>query len=220
VATEKIKLLLVDDHALIREGLRMVLAAQPDIEVVGEAADGRQAVELVRQLRPCIVLMDVTMPGMNGIDATRAIVDMDLGVRVLGLTVHENPEYFFRMLAAGASGYVLKGATSGELVGAIRAVFQGGVFMSVGMASQMVGEYLHYRDKALKAGEDGLTAREAEVLQLIAEGRTNQEVAETLHLSIYTVQTHRANIMRKLGLENRQQLMKYALRKGYVDPGP
>ncbi len=220
MATEKIKLLLVDDHALIREGLRMVLAAQPDIEVVGEAADGRQAVELVRQLRPCIVLMDVTMPGMNGIDATRAIVDMDLGVRVLGLTVHENPEYFFRMLAAGASGYVLKGATSGELVGAIRAVFQGGVFMSVGMASQMVGEYLHYRDKALKAGEDGLTAREAEVLQLIAEGRTNQEVAETLHLSIYTVQTHRANIMRKLGLENRQQLMKYALRKGYVDPGP
>lgn len=213
----KIRLLLVDDHALVREGVHLVLAAQPDMEVGGEAASGAQALELVRQQRPDIVLMDITMPGMNGIEATRAIVDMDLGVRVLGLTVHENPEYFFRMLAAGASGYVLKGATSAELVGAIRSVYQGGIYVSAGMASQMVGEYLRYREKALKAGDDGLTAREAEVLQLIARGSTNQQVAEALHLSVYTVQTHRANIMRKLGLENRQQLMKYAVRKGYVD---
>lgn len=218
--TAKVRLLLVDDHALVREGLRLVLSAQPDMEVVGEAANGAEALDRVRRLRPDIVVMDITMPGMSGIEATRAIVDMDLGARVLGLTVHENPEYFFRMLAAGASGYVLKGATSAELLGAIRCVRQDGVYMSSGMASQMVGEYLHYRDKALKSGEDGLTSREAEVLQLLAQGKTNQETAEALHLSIYTVQTHRANIMRKLGLENRQQLMKYAVRKGYVDEAP
>ncbi len=213
---KKIRLLLVDDHALVREGLEMLLSAQADMEVIGQAEEATEALELARRLRPDIILMDITMPGMSGIEATRAIASMDLGTRVLGLTVHENPEYFFRMLAAGASGYVLKGATSAELLGAIRSVHQGGIYLSPTMAAHMVGEYLHYRDKALRAGVDGLTSREAEVLQAIAKGLTNQEVADALCLSVYTVQSHRANIMRKLGLENRQQLMKYAVRKGYV----
>lgn len=212
----KIRLLLVDDHALVREGLHLVLASQPDIEVIGEAENAAEAISMARLYGPDIILMDITMPGMNGIEATRTIVSMDLGARVLGLTVHENQEYFYRMLSAGASGYILKGATSTELLGAIRSVHEGGVYLSPAMASHMVGEYLQYRDRALKAGEDGLTSREVEVLQAIAGGLTNQEVAESLHLSVYTVQTHRANIMRKLGLENRQQLMKYAMRKGYV----
>lgn len=212
----KIRLLLVDDHTLVREGLRMVLDAQPDMEVVGEAEDAAAAISLAETNGPDIILMDISMPGTNGIEATKMIVSMNLNARVLGLTVHENQEYFYRMLAAGASGYVLKGATSAELLGAIRSVYEGGVYLSPALASHMVGEYLHYRDRALKAGDDGLTSREAEVLHCLAEGLTNQEVAQALHLSVYTVQTHRANIMRKLGLENRQQLMRYAMRKGYM----
>ncbi|MBI2868087.1 MAG: response regulator transcription factor [Chloroflexi bacterium] len=212
-----IRVLLVDDHAMVREGLHVLLDAQPDLQVVGEAESGEQAVNLVRQLSPHVVLMDVTMPGMSGIEATRAIVALGQETRVLGLSVHENPEYFFRMLAAGASGYILKGATTAELAGAIRAVHQGGVYLTPLMAGHMVGEYMQYRDKALKAGDDGLTAREMEVLRLIATGLSNQEVAEKLHLSVYTVQTHRAHIMRKLGLENRYELMRYAMRKGYTD---
>ncbi len=217
---ERIRLLLVDDHAMVREGLRALLEAQPDFEVVDEAKTGEDAVDMVRQHRPDIVLMDVTMPGMNGIEATRAIIAMDLGARILGLTVHENLEYFFRMLAAGASGYILKGATSGELVGAIRSVHHGGVYLTPVMAGHMVGEYHRFRERALKAGDDGLTGRESEVLRLIAQGLTNQEIAEALHLSVYTVQSHRAHIMRKLGLENRHQLMKYASQKGYLDEMP
>lgn len=217
MSEEKIRLLLVDDHAMVREGLRALLEAQTDLDVVEEAKTGQEAVDMVRQHRPDIVLMDVTMPVMNGIEATRAIVAMGLGTRVLGLTVHENSEYFFQMLAAGASGYILKGETSAELVGAIRSVFQGGVYLTPLMAGHVVSEYHRFRDKALKAGDDGLTGRESEVLRLIAKGFTNQEIAEALHLSVYTVQTHRAHIMRKLGLENRQQLMKYAVRKGYLD---
>lgn len=213
---KKLRLMLVDDHALIREGLHMVLAAQPDIEVVGEASNGAEAVDMVTHIRPDIVLMDITMPGMNGIEATRAIVAMDPGVRVLGLTIHENPEYFLQMLSAGASGYVLKGATSAELISAVWAVYQGGVYLPAAMTSHLMAEHLRSRN-ALKAGEDGLTSREVQVVKAIARGLTNQEVADTLHLSIYTVQTHRANIMRKLGLENRQQLVKYVVQKGYVE---
>ncbi len=212
-----VRVLLVDDHAMVREGLRLLLDVQPDLEVVAEAKSGQEALEMVRQHRPDVVLMDVTMPGMSGIEATRAITAMGLDMRVLGLTVHENQEYLFRMLAAGASGYILKGATSAELVSAIRSVHQGGVYLTPVMAGQMVSDYLHYRDRALRAGDDGLTAREVQVLRALAKGLTNQEVANTLHLSVYTVQTHRVHIMRKLGLENRHQLMKYAMLKGYGD---
>ena len=214
---EKIRLLLVDDHALVREGLRQMLSAQSDLEVIGEAPNGSIALAMVKKHRPDIVLMDITMPGMNGIEATRAINNMGLGVKVLGLTVHENVEYFFRMLVAGASGYILKGASSAELISAIRSAHQGGVYLSSAVTSHMVNEYSLYKDIALKAGQEGLTARETDVLRLIAKGLTNQEVADALNISIYTIHTHRANIMNKLGLANRQQLMNYAFRKGYVD---
>lgn len=214
---EKIRLLLVDDHALVREGLRQMLAAQSDLEVIGEAPNGSVALVMVRKHHPDIVLMDITMPGMNGIEATRAINDMGLGVKVLGLTVHENVEYFFRMLVAGASGYILKGASSAELISSIRSVHQGGVYLSSAVTSHMVNEYSLYKDIALQAGQEGLTARETDVLRLIAKGLTNQEVANALNISIYTIHTHRSNIMNKLGLANRQQLMNYAFRKGYVD---
>jgi two-component system response regulator NreC len=212
---EKLRLLLVDDHALVREGLHLVLSAQPDMEVVGEASNGSEAVDMVKHLRPDIVLMDITMPGMNGIEATRAIVALGPGVRVLGLTIHENPEYFFRMLAAGACGYVLKGATSAELVSAVRAVYRGGICISAAMASYMLAEHLRSRD-APKTGEDRLTARESEVLRAVARGLTNQEVADALHLSARTVESHRSNIMAKLGFTSRAQLVNFALRKGLL----
>lgn len=217
MADKKIRLLLVDDHALVREGLRQMLESQPDMVVVGEASDGLESLEIARKQRPDIVLMDITMPGMSGIEATRAITSLGLGAKVLGVTVHENVEYFFRMLVAGASGYVLKGASSSELISALHSVYHGGVYLSSAITSHMALDYTRYRNIALKAGTDGLTSREMEVLQQIAKGLTNQEAAEALNLSIYTVHSHRAKIMRKLGLDNRQQLINYALRKGYVD---
>jgi len=214
---DKIRVLVVDDHAIVREGLRHILATQSDIDVVGEAANGQEALEMVRLHDPDIVLMDITMPGMSGIEATKGIAGTGLKAKVLGLTVHENLEYFFHMLAAGASGYILKRATSLELLSAIRSIHQGGVYLSATMAAHMAAEYISHQGRAIRAGDDGLTAREVEVLHLIAQGLTNQDAAKALHLSVYTVQTHRANFMRKLGLENRQQLMRYAVRKGYLD---
>ena len=216
MTNESVRVLLVDDHAMVREGLHLLLDATPDIEVVGEAKDGHEAIARVREFQPDVILMDVTMPGMGGVEATRNIVEMGSGARILGLTVHEDREYFFRMLAAGASGYILKGATSAELMEAIRSVHAGGTYLTPVIAGQLVSEYARYREKATESGDDGLTAREAQVLRSIAEGLTNQQVADRLHLSVHTIQTHRANIMRKLELENRHQLMRYALRKGYV----
>lgn len=217
MSPRQMKVLLVDDHAMIREGLHALLDAKPDINVVGEAATGQEAIDLVRRLEPDVVLMDVTMPDMNGIEATRRIVEMGLETRVLGLTVHESREYFFQMLAAGACGYILKGATSAELVEAIRSSVEGGVSLTPVMAAQLVQQFLRYRDPLLPDGDHGLSAREMEVLRLIANGLTNQQVADQLQLSIHTVQSHRTHIMGKLGLENRHQLMKYAISHGYTD---
>lgn len=214
---QKMKVLLVDDHAMVREGIRALLDAKPDLEVVGEASNGQQAVEFVQKLQPDVVLMDVSMPEMNGIEATRRIVGLNSDIRIIGLTVHESQEYFFQMLAAGACGYILKGATADELVEAIRSSMEGGVSLTPVMTAQLVKQFLRYRDPLLPDDDHGLTTREMEVLRLIATGLTNQEVADQLQLSIHTVQSHRAHIMRKLGLEHRHQLMKYAIRHGYTD---
>ena len=214
-----IRILLVDDHVLLREGLRMVLDAQLDFEVVGEAANGTEAIDFVRALRPDVVLMDVNMPGMDGIEATKAIVAEFSSVRVIGLTFHEDTTYFFRMLKAGASGYLLKVARSGELVAAIRSVQQGGIHISAGIATNLESDFLQSRmlseESAGPAGSP-LTEREREIVRLLASGVSSQEIAELLHLSIHTVQSHRANITRKVGLDSRKQLLDYATRHRIV----
>lgn len=214
----KIRVLVVDDHTIVREGIRLLLEGSPDIEVVGEAAEGKAALSEVRTLQPDVVLMDITMPGMSGLEATRQIKAQWPEVQVLALTMHENEEYFFQILHAGASGYVLKGASSAELLSAIRAAARGDVFLHPSLARKLVGDYL----RRVGVGEeqpsfDRLTPREKEVLTLIAEGYTNREIAERLVISPSTVQTHRARIMEKLNLQNRTELIKYAIRRGLID---
>ena len=212
----KIRVLLADDHAIVREGVRSLLAAQTDMEVVGEAANGMEAVELARSLQPDMVLMDIGMPGMNGLEATRALKTAQPETHVLVLTMHEDEEYFFHILAAGASGYLLKGAGSAELLSAIRAVRQGGVYLYPTMAKKLMRDYLKGQESGM-GGEDPLTPREREVLKLIAAGKTNREIADELVLSINTVQTHRLHLMEKLNLHNRTELIKYAMRRGLID---
>ena len=214
----KIKVLVVDDHTIVREGVRILLEAQPDIEVVGEAPDGQQAVAKVRELEPHVVLIDIAMPVLNGLEATRLIKRDYPQVHVIGLTMYESDEYFFQLLNAGASGYVLKKAASADLLAAIRAVYAGDVFLYPSLARRLVSDYLG----RVKSGEeqnsyDGLTAREREVLKLIAEGHTNQVIADKLVISPSTVQTHRTRIMQRLNLHNRAELIQYAMRKGLLD---
>ncbi len=211
------RVLIADDHAIVREGLRTILEAQPDIEVVGEATDGEEAVNKTKEIQPDIVLMDITMPRMNGMEATRQIRQQSPDVKILVLTMHESDEYFFKMLDAGAGGYFIKGGSSSELISALRAIWQGDVFLYPTMAKKLLSDYL----QRVRAGQDkenygGLTLREREVLKLIAEGHTNLEIAGLLVISVATVQTHRAHIMAKLGLRSRTELIKYAIRQGYI----
>lgn len=211
------RLLLVDDHALVRAGLRMLLESQADMEIVGECENGRDAVRRALELKPDVILMDVTLPDIPGYDATRAIKKELPGVTVLALTMHESDEYFFEMLNAGASGYVPKKAAPTELVNAIRVVHAGGVYLYPSLAKSLVKDYLTHADQDdNKAAFDGLTDRERQVLKLIADGLGNQEVADALVISVKTVERHRANILAKLGLHSRTELVKYAIRKGLI----
>ncbi|MEZ4593193.1 MAG: response regulator transcription factor [Chloroflexota bacterium] len=213
----KIKLVLADDHAVVRSGLRMLLQAQPDMEIVGEAESGKEALALVRSLQPDVILMDIQMPGMNGIEATRQIKEAGADTAVLALTMHEDDQYFFEMLQAGASGYLPKRAAPDELVQAIRTVSRGEVFLFPSLATRLVQSYLGGEaggDTEALVGE--LTPREQEVLVLIAEGMTNPEIADKLVISVKTVDRHRENIMRKLNLHSRIELVKYALRHGLI----
>lgn len=214
----KIRVLLADDHTILRAGLRMMLDAQPDIEVVGEASDGRQALAEAQRLQPDLVLMDITMPEMNGIEATRQIKRALDSTRVLILTMHENEEYLFQVLRAGASGYILKEAAGTELISAIRIVYSGRFYMSPSAQSMMVGDYL----QRVRSGEErdsysALTEREREILKLVAEGHTNNQIAERLFISPKTVDTHRTHIMDKLNLHSRAELVKYAMRRGLLE---
>ncbi len=213
----KMRILIADDHAIVREGLRTMLEAQPDIEIVGEATDGEEAVNKTKEVQPDIVLMDITMPGMNGLEATRQIRQLDPDVRILVLTMHEGDEYFFKILEDGASGYFVKGGSSSELISALRVVWNGDMFIYPTMTKKLINDYL----QRVKAGQDeesydGLTKREREILKLLAEDHTNQEIAELLVISTATVQTHRANVMAKLGLHSRTELIKYAIRRGFI----
>lgn len=215
----KIRLLLADDHAVVRSGLRMLLEAQPDMEIIGEAETGRETVEKTAVLRPDVVLMDVEMRDMNGIQATQKIREMGLETAVLALTMYDDTQYFFEMLRAGALGYIPKRAAPDELVSAIRSVSRGEVFLYPSLAAYLVADYLQ-RDDAPEGVEptgETLTPREKEVITKIAEGLTNAEIAAELVISVKTVDRHRENIMRKLNLHSRVQLVKYAIKKGLID---
>jgi two-component system response regulator NreC len=195
----------------------MVLESQPDIEVVGEGNDGREAVAKVAQLEPDVGLLDLAMPGMGGLDATKLIKAQHPSVQVLILTMQEGEEYFFKAVTAGASGYILKGASAAELLSGIRAVHGGGVALGPMVAKKLVSEFLERTGEGAPS-YGGLSPREREVLTLVAQGKTNQEIAADLFLSVNTVQTHRAHIMEKLNLHNRTELIKYAIQKGLIDP--
>lgn len=216
--SEIIRVLLADDHAILRSGLIHMLGAESDIEVIGEADNGREAVQKVQELHPDIVLMDIGMPVMNGMEATKQIKKRSEDVKVLVLTMHDNEEYLFQVLQAGASGYVLKKAADSDLVNAIHVVARGDCFLYPSAAKMVVEDYL----EKLKSGQepapsyDALTDREREILKLIAEGYTNREIAESLFISVKTVETHKANIMEKLNLHKRAELVRYAIRKGIL----
>ena len=212
------KVVLADDHAILRDGLRMVLESQPGIAVVGEAEDGRQALELVEHLHPDVVVMDIAMPNLNGLEATRQIKRRYPAVKVVILTMHENRQYLTQIVKVGASGCVLKRSAGTELVTAVRAAVRGESYFSPAIAGMMLEDYRVRLTRDEEDEDEQLTEREREVLQLVAEGRTNQEIADQLTLSIKTVQTHRAHIMEKLDVHDRTDLVKYAMRKGMIPP--
>lgn len=212
-----IRLLLVDDHAVVRSGLRMLLASESDVEIVGEAGSGSEAVVAAASARPDVILMDIGLPDMTGIEATRVVKSGFPEIAIVALTIHEDEEYFFRMLDAGASGYVPKRAAPEELLTAIRAAASGEVYLYPSLAKLLVKDYLSQeRETANRSTLDGLTEREQEVLSLLAEGQNNAEIASALVISPKTVERHRENIMRKLNLHSRAELVRYAIRKGII----
>ncbi len=211
-----VKLLLVDDHPIVRSGLRMLFLSEPGMQIVGEAGSGEEAIEAVRRLQPDVVIMDVSMPGMNGIEATRRIKAAHPQTAVLALTMYEDEQYFFEMLNAGASGYIPKRAAPDDLVSAIRVVAEGNVFLYSTLARFLIRDMAERAGDEPEEGADVLTAREREVLTCIAEGMTNREIAEALVISIKTVERHRENIMAKLDMHNRVELVKYAIKKGLI----
>ncbi len=214
----RLRLLVVDDHTLLRQALRMLLDGQDGVEVVGEATNGREAVEVAERLRPDVVLMDMVMPGLNGIDATRQIVKRMPGTRVLILTAYLEDERLLQALRAGASGYVVKNSEIDELVLAVQSVHRGNTYFSTSVSEEIaVNEVLlQAKQPETRSGYDLLTAREREVLQLIAEGRSNQRIADELVISVKTVEAHKAHIMSKLHAQNRTDLIRYALKRGLV----
>lgn len=212
----RVKVLVVDDHEIVREGIRMVLAADPELEVVGVASSGEEAIEKVRELEPNVVLMDIGMPGLSGFEATRRIRESSPGVQVVALTVHDSEGYVFQMLQAGATGYVVKRAPSEDVILAVKRAHQGEAVLHPSVAKLLIKDYLARVAKGEETSFDTLSDREREILKLIAEGQTNREIADTLFLSIKTVQAHRANLMRKLGMHDRTELVKYAIRKGII----
>jgi len=214
---DKIRILLVDDHTILREGIRSLLEKQTDIDVVAEAENGRQAVELVRQLKPDVVLMDITMPLLNGIHATEQIRRENRCTQILILSQHESEEYIRRALSAGAAGFLLKDINAAELINAIRSVHRGESILSPAVTRLVIEDYLRWGDIRPQETGNGLTPRESEILQLIAEGNTNKQIAEILCISIKTVQAHRSNLMNKLDLHNKAELIKYAIQKKIIE---
>jgi two-component system response regulator NreC len=214
---DAIRLLLVDDHEIVRAGIRALLESREDMEVVGEAASGDEALDMAVQLRPDVVLMDISMPGMSGDDATRQILESVSEANVVALSVHEEDAYFFQMFQAGACGYVPKRAAPRLLISAIRAAAEGEVFLHPSVASSLLETCLAQKRRgAGRSAYDGLTTRQRQVLTLVAEGFSNREISERLGITVHTVQRHRANIRRQLDLDGGVDLVKYALRKGLI----
>ncbi len=214
IGAKRIRILLADDHAVLRAGLRALLAAQDDLEVVGEASDGAEAIRLCQTLRPDVVVMDIGMPGVSGIDAT-ARIKRDLpSVKVLILSMHDDRGYLRQVLRVGASGYVLKKAADTELLAAIRAAARGEVFLDPALAKALVDEVME--PKAASVEPPALSDREREVLRLLAHGHTNQQVADRLCISVKSVETYKARLMEKLGLKGRAELVRYALQHGLL----
>ncbi len=214
----KIRVLLADDHTIVRQGLRSLLDSHKDIEVVGEAKDGRHAIEKAEQLIPDIVVLDITMPNLNGIEATRQIKKLNPEIKVIVLTVHDNEEYVHQVLKAGASGYLLKESAVSDLVSAMHAVKKGDIFLSPTISKVVVKDYIKHTERESRTFDNlgVLTGREREVLQLIAEGHTNREIARLLKLSVKTVDVHRAHLKEKLQIHDTAGLIKYAIRKGLI----
>jgi len=211
----KIKVLVVDDHAILRDGIRALLGLHDDIEIVGEASEGKEAIEKVQQLMPDVVVMDIAMPEMDGLEATRRIRKKSPKVKVLVLTQHDNREYILSAIKAGAAGYVPKRALGSDLVSAIRSVYKGDSCLYPSAATSLIEDYLQQAEGE-EEPYDRLTAREREILKLIADGHTSREIADMLFISLKTVLGHRTKIMEKLDLHNRTELIKYAMRKGLI----
>ncbi|MCQ3930078.1 MAG: DNA-binding response regulator [Chloroflexi bacterium] len=212
-----IRVVIVDDHSVVRAGMRMLLESDPELAIVGEGENGQQGLQLAHKFKPDVMVMDVTMPEMDGVEATRRIKQEIPQVAVLAVTIHEGADYFFRMLQAGASGYVPKRAAPDDLLHAIHVVAKGDVFLEPRIAKELVFDYVsRVRQGVAQESYDGLTEREREVLALIAEDETNQAIANRLSISVKTVERHRENIMQKLNLHTRTELVKYAIRKGII----
>jgi two-component system response regulator NreC len=215
--TPKIRILIADDHTLFRKGICALLEDEQDMLVVGEAENGREAVRLVGSLKPDVVLMDIAMPLLNGLEATRQIKREHPEARVLVLTMYDHEEYFRQMLEVGASGYIIKRAAATELVSALRAVYNDEAVLSPAITRLLLEDYLNRENNKEESDPNALSAREREVLQLIAEGMTSREIAGVLSLSIKTVQSHRTSLMQKLDLHDRGDLIKYAIQKKIIE---
>ena len=214
---DKIRIVLADDHTILRNGIRAILDDEPGMEIVGEADDGRTAVNVACQLKPDIVIMDIAMPLLNGLEATRQIRRTCPGVKVIILTMHDNEEYVIQMLEAGAMGYILKDAAARELIQAIRTVNRGEAVLSPAITRIVIEDYLRWGGIRPTNGNEELSPREREILQLIAEGYTSKQIAEILVISVKTVQAHRTSLMQKLNLHNRGESIKYAIQKKIIE---
>jgi DNA-binding NarL/FixJ family response regulator len=206
----KIRVLLADDHTILRKGVRLLVDSQPDMEVIGEARNGREAVEQTRRLKPDVVVMDVSMPEVNGIEGTRQICDELARTKVLALSMHKDSVYVREILRAGARGYLLKDSEDGDLLRAIRAVYRGEAYLSPAISDAVLTDYRRHVSNPV----DLLTSREREILSMIAEGKTNKEIATALNLSVYTIESHRGSVMEKLNLHNTGDIVRFAIRNG------
>jgi DNA-binding NarL/FixJ family response regulator len=213
-----VRILLADDHALVRRGVRMILENEPDLEVVGEAGDGAEAISLARRDKPDLAILDIAMPRLTGLQAARELSRLLPDLRILILTMYDNEQYFFEALKAGASGYVLKSVADRDLVEACRSAMRGEPFLYPGAVNSLIRNYL---DRAKEGGgfpAKAITDREEEILKLVAEGHSSKEIADMLVISVKTVERHRANLLQKLGLKDRLELTRYAIRAGLIEP--